>query len=159
MKRTLSIFSALSLMAVSAPAFAANSDSHSVTVTVMAINEIGVSGGAVSLTINSATAGGQPDDASDSSTADLDWTTNEDNKKVTVETDLASPAFGLSVSAGGVAGGTAAGSVALSTTPQDFVTGISATVGGCDLEYMASATAADGVGADAHVVTYTVVDE
>ena len=148
-------------MAVALPAstaVAANTDSHAVTVTVSAINEVAITGGAVSLTISTATAGSEPDAASDSATADLAWTTNEASKKITVESDLATPNFSLQVTAGTVSGGTSAGAVSVSNVATDFVTGIGTTVGSCDLEYSASATAADGTGSDAHTITYTLTD-
>ncbi|MBD3334864.1 MAG: hypothetical protein GF355_05060 [Candidatus Eisenbacteria bacterium] len=131
-------------------------DSHTVTVTVTAISEVGITGGNITLTIDSATPGSDPDDATDATTCDLDWTTNESSQKITVATDLASPNFTLSVEAINVTGGTSAGAVTLSTTAQDFVTGISTTTGSCDLSYTASANASDGTGTDVHTVTYTI---
>ena len=141
---------------LAAVAFAGPTDSHIVTVTVTAINEVAISGGNITLTINSATAGSDPDDATDSTTCDLLWTTNEASKKITAETDLAAPNFTLRTEATSVSGGTSAGQVTLSTTAQDFVTGVATTVGSCDLSYTASATAAQGTGSDVHTVTYTI---
>ncbi|MEW5768086.1 MAG: hypothetical protein AB1797_10780 [bacterium] len=136
---------------------AGSSDNHSVTVTVSAINEVAVTGGAITLTINTAVAGSEPTDATDNTTCDLDWTTNEATKKITVQTSLVSPKFILKVVAQNVAGsGTAAPQVTLSTTATNFVTSISTATGGCDLGYTASATAAQGTGSDAHTVTYTL---
>lgn len=135
---------------------ASNTDNHTVTVTVSAINEVAIVGGNVTLTINTATAGSEPTNATDNTTADLNWTTNEATKKITVATSLASPTFTLKVLAQNVTGGTAASEVTLSTTATNFVTGISSTTGGCDLSYTASATAAQGTGSDAHTVTYTL---
>ena len=138
-------------------ATALNTDDHTVTVTVEAINEAAIIGGDLELTINTATAGSEPDDAVDNTSCDLDWTTNEDTKKITVETDQAAPTFTLKVVAQTVTGGTAAAEVTLSTTgANDFVTAISETTGGCDLQYTASATAAQGTGSDVHTVTYTL---
>ena len=139
-------------------AIAANTADHTVTVTVEAINEAAITGGDLTLTINSATAGSEPDDAVDNTTCDLAWTTNEAAKKITVETDLAAPTFALKVLAQNVTGGTAAAEVTLSTTATNFVTGVATTTGGCDLQYTASATAAQGTGSDVHTVTYTLTD-
>jgi len=138
-------------------AMAANTDFHTVTVQVLAINEAAITGGDLTLTINTATAGQEPDDAVDNTTCDLAWTTNEATKKITVETNLAAPTFTLKVVAQNVTGGTAETEVTLSTTgANDFVTAISETTGGCDLQYTASATAAQGIGSDVHTVTYTL---
>ncbi len=136
----------------------AQTDNHSVTVTVGVINEAAITGGALILTINTATAGSDPDDATDATTCDLNWTTNDVGKKITVATNIAAPAFALKVLAQNVSGGTAAAEVTLSTTATDFVTGIATTIGTCDLGYTASATAADGSGSDVHTVTYTLTD-
>ena len=148
---------AILVVALVAPGImAANTASHTVTVTVAAINELAITGGNLTLTINSATAGSEPDAVTDATTCDLDWTTNEATKKITVETDLASPDFTLNVTATNVTGGTAAGQVTVSDTAADFVTGISTTTGGCDLSYEGSATASDGTGSDVHTILYTL---
>jgi hypothetical protein len=137
-------------------ALALDTDSHTVTVTVSAVNELAIIGGNVTLTVNTATAGSDPDEVTDSTTCDLLWTTNETSKKVTVATNVAAPDFTLRVLAANVSGGTAAPEVTLSTTAADFVTGVAQTSGSCDLSYTASATALQGTGSDAHTVTYTI---
>lgn len=133
---------------------------HTVQVTVTAINQVAITGGNLTLTINSATGGSNPDDATDNTTCDLLWTTNDPvTQKITVATDLAAPVFTLTVEAQVVSGGTAAAAVTLSTTATDFVNTIDTTVGNCDLAYTASATAAQGTGSDSHTVTYTITNQ
>ena len=144
------------VIGLTAVVWAAGNDDHSVTVTVSAINEVAIVGGGVTLTINSATAGSDPDDDTDNTTCDLNWTTNEASKKITVQTDEGSPTFVLKVVAQNESGGTAASEVTLSTSPADFVTGVATTTGTCDLQYTASADASDGTGSDNHTVTYTL---
>ena len=148
------------LLAVALPgaAFASDTAGHTVTVTVSAINEVSISGGNVALAINSGSTSG-PASVSDGATADLLWSTNESDKKITVATDLATIDFPLTVQAQNVSGGTAAGVVTLSTTAQDLVTGISLTDGSADLLYSASADASAGTGSNAHTVTYTITAE
>ena len=124
--------------------------------TVSTINELSITGGNFTLTISAATAGSNPTDATDNTTTDLNWTTNAASKKITVATSLAAPTFTLKVVAQTVTGGTAAAEVTLSTIAANFVTGIATTTGSCDLSYTAQATAAQGTGSDAHVVTYTL---
>ena len=138
--------------------WAGNTDNHTVTVTVNTINELSIAGGNFTLTISAATAGSNPTDATDNTTTDLNWTTNAASKKITVATSLGSPTFTLKVVAQNVSGGTAASEVTLSTTAADFVTGVATTTGTSDLSYTAQATAAQGTGSDAHVVTYTLTD-
>jgi len=159
MKRLIAVCLAVVLvLGLGGVAVVANSDSHTVTVQVNAINELAIEGGNFTLTINSATAGSQPDPATDSTTCDVLWTTNEASKKITVATSVASPPpnFTLKVVAQNVNGGTAASEVTLSDTAQDFVTAVGTTIGNCDLAYTASATAAQGTGSDIHTVTYTI---
>ena len=138
---------------------AGNTDNHTVTVTVSAINEVAVAGGNVTLTINTSTGGSEPDSQTDNSTATLNWTTNESTKKITVDTNLVTPTYTLTVEAINISGSTAAGVITLSgASAQNFITGISQTTGTCDLQYVASATAAQGTGSDAHTVTFTLTD-
>ena len=157
MKRTRVLAVAvIALAALAGVARGASTDSHTVTVQVNAVNEIAISGGNLTLTISTATAGSDLDDATDNTTCDLAWTTNQASRKITAATDLGAPTFTLKVVAQSVTGGTAASEVTLSTTAADFVTGVSQASGSCDLAYTASATAAQGTGSDVHTVTYTV---
>ncbi|PKL46566.1 MAG: hypothetical protein CVV37_08490 [Nitrospira bacterium HGW-Nitrospira-1] len=164
MKKLIVSLAILSLFfGMAGTAMAAATDNHIVTVTVSAINELAITGGNITLTINTATAGSEPNSASDATTCDLLWTTNGINRKITVESDLTPIKFTLNVEATGVSGvGTAVpGGATFNTaytanTPVDFITGISLTVGTCNLSYTASATAAQGTGSDVHTVTYTI---
>jgi len=136
---------------------AGNTDNHTVTVTVSAINEVAIIGGNVSLTINTSTGSSEPDSQTDNTTADLNSTTNESTKKITIGTTLVSPTESFTVEAINISGGSAAGPITLSgVSAQNFITGISQTMGTCDLQYVASATAAQGTGSDAHTVTFTL---
>ena len=156
MKALTKILLVVALVAgLSVPALAASSDTQSVTVTVSAVNEISATG-TVTLTINTATAGSELDSDVDSTTADMLWTTNEASKKITIETDLATPTFTLKAVALTVTGGTAATELTVSDTAADFVTGIATTTGGCDIQYTGEATASQGIGEDVHTITYTV---
>jgi len=158
MKRLIAVCLAVVLvLGLGGVAVAANSDSHTVTVQVSAINELAITGGNLTLAINSATAGSEPDNATDSTTCDLLWTTNQASKKITVATGLTPQNFTLKVVAQNVSGGgSAASEVTLSTTAQDLVTAVATEIGSCDLAYTASATAAQGTGSDIHTVTYTI---
>ena len=137
--------------------FAGTSDNHTVTVTVNAINEIAITGGSVTLTINSATAGVDPNNDVDATTGLL-WTSNQTGKKATIQSDLAGPNFTLKAVATGVTGGSAASEVTISTTAQDFITGIATTTGSGAIQYTAVATSAEGTGSDIHTITITIVD-
>lgn len=144
----------------------AQSDTHTVTVEVQAINEIAIAGD-VSLTISTATAGQAPDDATGSTTYAM--TTNDAGGavKITASTSVDPSTLGsgsggvvLAVNAGAPTGGTSAGSVSLNTTAVDVVTSIDAvSESGMTLGYTLSATAATGQLASTGItVTYTIVN-
>ncbi len=154
-KKLLTVFS-LAALSLTGTALAGSSASHDVTVTVSAINEVAISGGNITLTIDAATPGSDPDPATDSTSCDLSWTTNEASKKITVAAGAAISGATLKVQAANVSGGTSAGQVTISDTAQDFVTGISSTTGSCDLSYEASATASQGTSSNTHTITYTI---
>ena len=137
-------------------ALGADNANHTVTVTVNAINEVAITGGNITLTISSASAGADPNPVTNSACG-LEWTTNEATKKITAASDQATPSFTLKVLAQALTGGTAAAEATLSnTTARDVVTGISTTTGGCTLRYTGQATAAQGTGTVVHTVTYTI---
>lgn len=155
--KAISLFMGSAILIISSVGllFAGDNDSHQITVQVNAINEVAITGGNKTLTISTATAGSNPNDATNSECT-LAWTTNETSKKITVATNLASQNFTLKVEATSVSGGTTAGQKTITDTAQDFVTAVATTVGGCTLSYTASATAAQGTGSDVHTITYTI---
>jgi hypothetical protein len=146
----------VAFFALSSVAFAADNASHTVTVDVAAVNEVAITGGNITLSPTGGTST-TPGTASDTTTCDLNWSTNESDKKITVETDLSVIRYPLSVLATSVTGGTAAAQVLLTDAPADFVTDISLTSGTSNLEYSVTAPYSAGVGTDVHVVTYTIV--
>jgi hypothetical protein len=140
-------------------AFAADNVNQTVTYQVTAINEISVSGNPSALIINSATAGSNPDDASDNSTT-YAITTNESSKKITGAINTAMPSNTTLKVTLASSGGTSAGQVTLSASAQDLVTGISTLAeSGNTITYVFSATAGAGVISSAQkTVTLTVAD-
>lgn len=158
--KKLTILSLFTLFLLQSGAvLAAATDSHDLTVTVSAINELAIAGGNISLDVNTATtAGADPDAVTDASTS-LDWTTNELTRKITVKmgTDTSGD-YTLKVTAAKDTGaGTAAGQLTLTLTDQDIMTAFGEELGGAGLTYEVSATAAQGTfTAAANTVTYTL---
>lgn len=134
--------------------------SHNVTISVSAISVMEMTGGGdLTITINACSDPGSEPDAVQNTDRGLEWTTNEDSKKITVASDAAYSTYSLAVVATGVSGGSPAASVDLDDTDtHDFVTGVAETVGACTIQYTASATAAAGDGSEQHLVTYTLTD-
>ena len=160
MKKLVAIGMVAVLAGMCGSAFAASSVNQTVTYQVSAINEISVSGNPSALIVNSATAGSEPDAASDNSTS-YAITTNESSKKITGAINTAMPSnTSLKVTLVAPTGGTSAGQVTLSTTAADLVTGISTLAeSGNTITYEFSATASAGVISSANkTVTLTVAD-
>lgn len=136
---------------------ASNTATQDVDITVQSINEISV-GTAVTLTINSATAGGNP---SGNASSTYSITTNSaSSKKITAElAGVLNPGLTLSVILQAPSTGTSAGVTQLSILPTDVVTDIEA-VAAPALTIGYSATATVGVAPNTYNadVTYTIVD-
>lgn len=138
----------------------AQSTTQDVTIVVEEINEISVSGN-VTLTINTATAGSNPDNATDNTTT-YNITTNGSNKKITGQLSAAyASGISLAVNLTAPTGGTSAGQTTLTdVSASDLVTGISNLAEtGLTIAYTASATAAatpNSPGGEQKTVTYTI---
>jgi hypothetical protein len=108
--------------------------------------------GNVSVTLNTATAGENPDPVTDSSSM-LSWD-KDTATEITVMTDLTSPKFTLKVEGVSVSGGSSAGEVTISTTAQKLIDVTDN--GSCTLKYTGSTQASAGTGTDIHTITYTI---
>jgi len=160
MKKLIALVSVALIFGLYMNAYSADNVTQTVTYEVQAINEITVSGNPGALVISTATAGSQPTTATDATTS-YSVTTNGTNKKITGSIDTAMPAnTSLLVTLTAPTGGSSAGQVALSTTAQDLVTGISTLAeSGLTISYEFTADAAAGVVASStKTVTLTVAD-
>lgn len=153
------VFFAAAFVAATNP-LAAQSETVTATVTyeVREINEVDLSGGPGPLVVTRASAGTAPADAVDESTT---WTvtTNQAGRKITgvLDTDLP-PGLTLRIVLTPPDGEGSAGSVPLSTAPQDLVTGFgSISSSGLGVTYTLSATTEAGVvPRDSRIVTFTI---
>ncbi len=136
----------------------AQTASHDVTIVVPEFNLISVSGD-VTLTLGApATAGAAPADATDN-TGSFSVTTNATTAKKITASLGGAYASGISLSANLSGIGTTAGSVALSTTAQDVVTGLTQVAGSGTIGYTATATAAAvPTAGETETVTYTLTN-
>jgi len=164
MKKFVGILVGVALIVVlTGVAMAADNDSHDVTITIAELNHIAVTGGNVSLTINTVDAGMNPVDDTDNSTGLL-WITNTGTaKRITAQLD-ADYASGITLTVAASDGstvGTSAGTITLSSaSAQNVITGSQSEIGSSTLTYTASATASavpNGAG-ETHTVTYTITD-
>jgi len=148
-------------LACSAGAWAGDTATQSVTATVSAINEISITGGPVTLNVNSATAGSQPTDATNSATSYAITTnvTGPATKKITAQIDgntVSGVTLKIALTSPG--SGTPAAAQTLSTTPQSVLTAISAVAGSGTVTYTLSATVAAAIGSQTKIVTLTLAD-
>jgi hypothetical protein len=108
-------------------ASAANSDTITVNYEVQAINELNIDGASVTLTVNTATAGAQPNQVTTSSTYDITTNCAADAKKLTAAINADMPSgVTLTLNLTAPTNGTSAGDVTISSTPADVVTAIDA---------------------------------
>jgi hypothetical protein len=134
----------------------AQTATQTVSYEVAAVDQISVSG-SPSLVVNTATAGSGLTSATAAGTYAV--TTNGTNRKITASIDTNMPSgVTLSVSLGAPTGATSTGTVTLSTTAQDVVTGITTVnQSGLSVSYGLSADITAGVVAAGNkTVTYTI---
>lgn len=159
-KLTLTFRAALvASLASASVAFAADNATQTVTFEVQAINELSNSGNPGALVVSTATAGSEPDVATDSTTT-YAITTNGTSKKITASIDAPMPdGVTLKVTLGAPAGASA-NQITLGTVAVDAVTAITEVAeSGKTISYELSALVTAGVVAsDSTTVTYTVVD-
>jgi hypothetical protein len=165
MKNRLGILLAgVLVFGLTVPGWAAESDTITVNFAVAAINELNIDDASVTLTVNTATAGSEPDQATDSSTYDI--TTNETGKKITAGLDSAMPAGAtLYLNCTAPTGGTSEGDVDISsaitgTSDADVVTGIDQVAeADITMTFKLSATVSSGViASDSRTCTLTLTD-
>lgn len=150
------------ILQISGIAMAANNDNHQVTITIVAVNELAITGGDITLTINSAIAGSGLTDVTDNTCA-LDWTTNSGtNKKITGQLDTdysAGISLSVNVTVAGGNGASQGNQVLTSGSAADLVRDMhNEFVSANTLGYTASAPTASPV-SEAKTVTYTILDQ
>lgn len=140
--------------------FSAGSANQIVTFSVNAINEIAVSGNPGALAVNAATAGSQPNEATDNSTT-YSISSNGTNMKITGSINTAMPSgVTLKINLIPPTGGSSAGDVSLGITPSNLISGATKVAEtGKMITYKLSATVSAGVIVTANkTVTLTVTD-
>jgi len=151
----------LLLLAAAAPpqlrAQVYGTDAHTVTVQVLPITVIGLSGGLVQLDVTAAQAEAGQDVmiVTDESTRLL-WGTNSSGRKVTAASSLAAPRFTLLLRAVAPTRGLAAPEFPLDAVPRDLLLNVGRSSGSCALRYTGVARASQGTGTDTHVITFTI---
>ncbi len=130
-----------------------------VTLEVLELNRIDINMMSLTLTIQDANAQAGITIPAANSDGVLFWTTNGENKKITVASSNASPRFELKLMAVDVtprAGVPVPEIIFNDTQTKDFITGVTKTSGRCQIRYTASAPIQAGVGRETYVITYTI---
>jgi hypothetical protein len=142
-------------------ASAADNDTITVNYEVQAINELNIDGASVTLTVNAATAGAQPNQVTTSSTYDITTNCAADAKKLTAAINSDMPAnVTLTLNLTAPTNGTSQGDVTISSTPADVVTAIDAVAeANINMTFKLDATVSAGVVASASkTLTLTLTD-
>lgn len=159
-KIVLALAAASSLAAGSA-VYASNTDSQTVNFTINNISEIDVATGPISLTVNTATAGSQPAAATAPSSYSITTNASDNGKKITaaLSADMPTDATLTVLVAAPTASGTSAGTVTLTATAVDVVTGLQgAAQTNVAINYTLNAPVTVKAQSDSRTVTYTIVD-
>jgi hypothetical protein len=126
---------------------------------VKQLNKINLIGGPLTLQINSVDDNAtEPTPAVDASTKLL-WTSNGDNGKIAVGSNITSPRFTLRIEAGAISpgAGIAEPEVTLSDNePHNLILGVQRSAGSCTLKFTAIADVDQGVGSESRLITYTI---
>ena len=137
--------------------------SHTVNVSLLAINVITVTGGDVDLQISTATPNQDPEAATDNSTCDVLWATNVSSRSIYVQSDADPVDFVVTVEAQGIVASSgvpaSVGVIDVQNTggASEFISGVGKTYGKADLAYSASCDIdVDPTAAESFVVTYTI---
>jgi len=142
-------------------AYAAMSDTISVSFTIDPINEINIAGTSLTLRVSSAVAGSQPTQVSQSTTYSISTNCVANTKKLTAAINSAMPAgLTLSINVTAPTGAVSSGTTVITNVAANVVTGIDA-VAQSDLAvtFYLNATAAAGVvSAASKTLTLTLVD-
>jgi len=150
---------AFSMMQTSA--YAAMSDTISVSFTIDPINEINIAGTSLTLTVNAAVAGSQPTQASQSTTYSISTNCTANSKKLTAAINSAMPSgVTLSLNVAAPTGASSTGPTTITNVAANVVTGIDAVAqSNLAMTFYLNATAAAGVvSASSKTLTLTLVD-
>jgi hypothetical protein len=160
-KRTiLSIAITLFLILFPRITFSQTTAQHTVTVIVNSITVMQVTVGTVNLNITGANAiAGQDQMSVTDQTSTLLWGTNSSTRKITIRTNLSPQKFSVKALAVNPTVGTAAPEVTLSTTDNNFITGVGRSSGSSSIRYTGIALASQGTGTDSHIITFTTTSE
>lgn len=126
---------------------------------VMELNKLGLIGGSLKLTIDKVDATQFSPAPVVNANTTLLWTSNGENKKITVASNNKNPRYGLRVASQGISPGAGVASPEVSfsdTKNHDFIVSVNRSAGKCVVQFTAAADVAKGVGFDTHLITFTI---
>jgi hypothetical protein len=156
----ISLTIALFLIMLPKIAFGQQSRSHTVTVIVNPITVMQLSNGTITLNITGANAiAGQDQMSVIDQSSTLLWGTNSSSRKITIRTNLTPQKYSVLAYAVSPTAGSAGIEAPLSTTANNFITGIGRSSGSAGIRYTGIALASQGIGSDSHTITFTITLE
>jgi len=136
-----------------------SSTQQSLILRVMELNKLGLIGGSLKLTIDKLYADQFAPAPVVNANTTLLWTSNGENKKITVASNNNNPRYALRVAPQEMSpgAGVAAPEVSFSDNKNhDFIVGVNRSAGKCVIQFTAAADVAKGIGSDTHVITFTI---
>lgn len=152
---SLTLFLCFTLKNIS---LASNTASHTLTIKVVSFSEISGNNDNINLTANTSSPFEDSETIQRGKAGNLLWNSNQPDKKITVMTDMDSPDIALKAAAKNVRGAKGIHEVSLNHIASDFVTGMDAMSGHCDLEYSANMRSVPRMGIEKAFVTFTLTD-
>jgi hypothetical protein len=128
---------------------------------VMELNKLGLIGGSLKLTIDKIHANQFAPAPAVNANTTLLWTSNGENKKITVASSNNNPRYALRVAPQEMSpgAGVAAPEVSFSDNKNhDFIVGLNRAAGKCVIQFTAATELAKGIGSDTHVITFTITN-
>ncbi|HEY6951753.1 MAG TPA: hypothetical protein VI758_05065 [Bacteroidota bacterium] len=128
------------------------------TLSVKELNAIDLVGGEIDLQINRVSETTNQPLPAENAGSRLLWTSNGENRKITVATNNTAARFSLRIIAKNVStSGSSATEVILNgDAPKDLIRSVSRSSGSCTIKYIAAADVSEGTGTEHHLVTYTI---
>ncbi len=136
-----------------------SSSQHSLILRVMELNKIGLIGGSLKLTIDKIHADQFAPTPAVNANTTLVWTSNGENKKITVASSNTHPKYALRAAPREMSpgAGKAASVVSFSDNKNhDFIVGVNRSAGKCVIQFTAAADVKQGIGIDTHLITFTI---
>lgn len=136
-----------------------SSAQQSLILRVMELNKLDLIGGSLKLTIDKIHADQFAPTPAVNANTTLVWTSNGENKKITVASSNTNPRYALRAAPQEMSPGAGKATPVVSfldNKNHDFIVGVNRSAGKCVIQFTAAADVKQGIGIDTHVITFTI---